>query len=495
MQEEQTSYRNILKVTSLFGGIQFLTMIIAVIRSKFIAVLLGPTGMGIVGLLTNTIGLIGGFTNLGLETSAIKNISQANNNTSILETEVSTLKRLIWFTGILGMFITILFSSWLSEIVFSNTDYTYIFIWISISLLFKQLTAGHLAVLQGLRRLKLLAKANLFGSIFGLIFTIPLYYFYRIDAIAPVIVLSSIIGLACSWFFLREIELKPVQLSSREVLRNGKGMIQLGFSLSIIGLLTLLTSYVLQIIISKNGGVDQVGLYNAGFTIINTYVGMIFTAISVDYFPRLASIVSDNFALKTTVIQQAIVSLLIITPIIICFLTFAPFIINILYSKKFVGVVPMVTWAILGMLFKAVSFTMGYILIAKEDSKLFIKTSISFNLLFLLNNYFAYLYFGLEGLGISFLVNFIIHFFALKIISYYCYDFTFNKEFYKIFTISVILCTITFLFSYISLSYVKYAAMILMLVISLLFALFSLDKKIDLKQMLNSRFKNRYNGK
>lgn len=492
MNEENLTYRKILKATSLFGSVQFLNIVIAVIRSKFTAVLLGPTGMGIVGLLTNTIGLIAGFTNFGLETSAIKNISQANNNNSkVLETEISTLQKLVWYTGILGMLLTILFSSFLSKIVFNNSDYTYVFIWISISLLFKQLTAGHLVVLQGLRRLKLLAKANLFGSIIGLLVTIPLYYLYGIDAIAIVIVFSSLIGLACSWFFFRKIEIKPIRLSVRDVFSNGKGMIKLGFSLSIIGLLTLLTSYILQIIISNNGGVVQVGLYNAGFTILNTYVGMIFTAITVDYFPRLAAVITDNFALKTTVIQQAIISLLIITPIIILFLTFAPFIINLLYSKKFITVVPMVTWAILGMLFKAVSFTMGYILIAKEDSKLFIKTSISFNLLFLFNNYFAYVYFGLEGLGVSFLTNFIIHFFVLKIISYYRYNFSFNKEFYKIFTISIVLCTVAFLFSYISLSYIKYSAMVLMFVISLLFALYYLDKKINLKQMLSNRFKNR----
>ena len=63
MTEEQTSYRQIMKATSLFGGVQVFSIIITIIRTKFIAVLLGPLGMGIAGLLTTTTTFIGGLTN------------------------------------------------------------------------------------------------------------------------------------------------------------------------------------------------------------------------------------------------------------------------------------------------------------------------------------------------------------------------------------------------------------------------------------------------
>lgn len=72
MQEQRSSYRQIVKATSLFGGVQFFQILISVVRSKFVAILLGPSGMGIVGLLTSTTGLITGLTNFGLGTSAIK---------------------------------------------------------------------------------------------------------------------------------------------------------------------------------------------------------------------------------------------------------------------------------------------------------------------------------------------------------------------------------------------------------------------------------------
>ena len=126
-------------------------------------------------------------------------------------------------------------------------------------------------------------------------------------------------------------------------------------------------------------GLIDVGLYSAGFVILNSYVGIIFNAMGTDYFPRLSEIANDIIKLRKTVLEQAIVAILLITPIIVVFLAFAPLIIVILYSNEFSPIVAMVTWGILGMIFKAVSWSMGYMIIAKGDSKVFIKTAIGFN--------------------------------------------------------------------------------------------------------------------
>ena len=78
MTEQQKSYRQIFKATSLFGGVQVFKIIISIVRSKFVAVLLGPAGMGIAGLLTSTTGFVSALTNFGLGTSAVKNVAAAS---------------------------------------------------------------------------------------------------------------------------------------------------------------------------------------------------------------------------------------------------------------------------------------------------------------------------------------------------------------------------------------------------------------------------------
>ncbi len=104
MSENKDSYRNVLKATSLFGGVQVVNILIAIVRSKFIALFIGPAGMGIASLLNSTLGLINGLTNLGLDKSAVRDISVAykNENHETASRTISILKRLVWFTAVFG---------------------------------------------------------------------------------------------------------------------------------------------------------------------------------------------------------------------------------------------------------------------------------------------------------------------------------------------------------------------------------------------------------
>ena len=498
MNDNQQSYRKVLNATSLFGGVQFINIILRLIRSKAIALLIGPIGMGISNLLLTTMELINGLTNLGLERSAVKDISLANTNSNSksVAITISILKKLVWLTITIGVLLMILLAPWLSEIAFGNKDYTISFIWISIALLFKQLSSSQLAILQGLRKLKSLAKANLLGNFIGLLITLPLYYYYKIDAIVPAIIIATFMSFVFTYYYSHKLDIKSVTISRKEAVSEGKGMINLGVMLSLSSLITLLVAYIIRIYIGSANeteelGLIDVGLYSAGFVILNSYVGIIFNAMGTDYFPRLSEIANDIKKLRKTVLEQATVAILLITPIIVVFLACAPFIIVILYSHEFSPIVAMVTWGILGMIFKAVSWSMGYMIIAKGDSKVFIKTAIGFNTILLSINIIGYHFGGLEGVGISFFIYYIIHFIAIRIITYYRYDFYFEKGFYKIFTFTVIMCFLAFSITFIPSSILKNSLMIGLIVVSCWYSYKELDKKIGVKEYLAGIFKRK----
>ena len=498
MSDNQQSYRKVLNATSLFGGVQVINIIISLVRSKVIALLIGPIGMGISNLLLTTMELINGLTNLGLERSAVKDISLANTNSNSksVAITISVLKKLVWLTITIGVILMIVLSPWLSEIAFGNKDYTISFIWISIALLFKQLSSSQLAILQGLRKLKSLAKANLLGNFIGLLITLPLYYYYKIDAIVPSIIIATFMSFVFTYYYSHKLDIESVTISRKEAVSEGKGMINLGVMLSLSSLITLLVAYIIRIYIGSANeteelGLIDVGLYSAGFVILNSYVGIIFNAMGTDYFPRLSEIANDIKKLRKTVLEQATVAILLITPIIVVFLACAPFIIVILYSHEFSPIVAMVTWGILGMIFKAVSWSMGYMIIAKGDSKVFIKTAIGFNTILLSINIIGYHFGGLEGVGISFFIYYIIHFIAIRIITYYRYDFYFEKGFYKIFTFTVIMCFLAFSITFIPSSILKNSLMIGLIVVSCWYSYKELDKKIGVKDYLAGIFKRK----
>lgn len=349
---------------------QVFQIIIRIIKSKIIAVLLGPEGMGIQALLTSTTDLIKGITNFGLGTSAVKNVASANNSgdKDRVATVIIVLRRLVWATGLLGALVTLAFSAYLSELTFGNKNYTLGFAWLSVTLLINQLSTGQIVLLRGLRKIKHLANSSLTGSVLGLMVSIPLYYFYGIDGIVPAIILTSIVTLLRTWYFARKIEIEEVHVDTQTTLAVGKEMMIMGFMLSISGLYVIAKKYGLRIFISNVSDIEQVGLYSAGMAIVTTYVGMVFTAMGTDYFPRLSGVAHDNAKARELINQQAEIAILILAPILTVFIVFISWIIILLYSTRFLDITQMVQWAALGMMFKAVSWSMAFIFLAKGAS-------------------------------------------------------------------------------------------------------------------------------
>lgn len=489
MSEHQSSYRQIFKATSLFGGVQVFTILTSIIRSKFIAVLLGPTGIGIVGLLNSTTLFIAAFTNFGLERSAVKNIAVANSagdKTSIAET-VGVLRKLVWITGILGALLTLIFSPLLSELTFGNKEYTLAFVWLSITLLLNQISAGQGVVLRGMHQIKYMAKSSLWGSISGLIISVPIYYIWGLKGIVPAILISSISTLILTYYYSRKVHVETVKISKVTLFSEGKDMLFMGLVLSISTLIVMGESYIVRVYIRLIGSVEDVGFYTAGFAIVNTYFGVIFTALTTDYYPRLAGVAHDNGKAKILMSQQSEMTILIIAPILVAFLVFINAIVIILYSQKFLPISEMILWAALGIYFKAASWALGVIFISKGDVKTLFWSEFAATMVMLSLNLLGYRYLGLEGLGISFLIAFIYAYIQTFLVVKYKYTFSYSTDFYVIFLIQLFLGIVSFIIVKITISPWSYISGSIIIMISLFFSLQKLDKRLNFFNTIKNR--------
>ena len=97
------NYSHILKYTGIFGGVQGISILVGIVRTKLVAVLLGTEGVGLASLFNSTIKLVGDSTNLGLSVSAVREISDAyakndaeRLNHSIMPIRKWSLSRLCW---------------------------------------------------------------------------------------------------------------------------------------------------------------------------------------------------------------------------------------------------------------------------------------------------------------------------------------------------------------------------------------------------------------
>ncbi len=452
------------------------------------ALLLGPAGIGVLGLFNSTILLISSLTNFGLGISGVKDIATAkeSKNQQRIAKVSTVVRRLVWITGVFGAVVTLALSSWLSEIAFGNSDYTLAFIWLSSTVLLKQLASGQFVILQGLRRLKDLAKANMIGSALGLVVSVPLYYYLRLDGIVPGLIVTAVFTYAVSLYFGKKVRTEKVKVTPREVKIEGKGMMMMGLMLSLSGIMVLGESYAIRIFINSIGGVEQVGLYNAGIALISTYVGLLFTAMETDYYPRLSAVAENNKKSNELVNQQTEIALLILAPVLVAFLIFIDWVIIILYSSEFVAVNVMIYWAFLGMFFKVPAWVVGFIFIAKGKSKLFFWSELVSNLYLLGLNLLGYYYWGLTGLGFSFLIAYMVYLIQVYWIASVKYDFRFHREFVKIFALQFALALVCFaLIKFITTPWM-YIIGVLIILISVWYSFKELDKRLGLKEILKN---------
>ena len=488
MSNQKTAYQQILKATSIFGGVQVINIFISIIRSKFIAVLLGPIGIGISGMLTATTGIIAGLTNFGLGTSAVRDISAAfeSGNTKRIAIVSNVLNRWVWITGLLGMSLTLLLSPLLSYLSFGNYDYTIAFLGLSITLLINQLSSGQVIVLQGSRKISLLAKANLAGSLIGLFTTIPLYYVWGIDGIVPAIVITAFVSLVISYYFKKKIEIEKVRVSKIRSLAEGKIMLKMGFLISISGFMTLGFSYLVRLFIAHEGNISEVGLYNAGFTIISTYVSLIFTAMGTDYYPRLSAVAHDTKKANVTINDQIEIALIILGPVIVAFILFIHWVIRLLYSDHFLIVNTMIVWASLGMFFKVVSWSIGYYFLAKGASKFFFWNELISNIYITLFNIIGYSYWGLSGLGYAFVLSYFVHLLQVFLFANIQFNFTLGKNSLIILLVQLAFACISILILFNLKGSIFYFSTFFLLILSITYSLKLLSQRID----FNLFFKN-----
>jgi enterobacterial common antigen flippase len=406
MKTPNTSYKQIARSTGIFGGSQLGIMILGVVRTKILAILLGPAGIGLAGLLQSIIDLMRSITGLGLGFSSVKDIADASDsNNEIRMAQTNTmLKRWLWGTGIAGMLLTILFSPLISRFTFKDNSQTLSICLLSVCVLIGSFSTGQLAILQGMRRITWMAKASLYGATGSFLAVIPLYYFMGVRGIVPALILIHGITFFFSWTFSRKICLPSVRQTWSETWTKGKNMVVLGFYTVLAGLAATLTLFLIRSYIVRVEGNDAVGLFQAVWSISNVYVGAILTSMAADYYPRLCRCSTDNLKTIRFTNEQIRFVLILTTPLLMLLQLLAGPVLHILYSDDFSGATTLLRLQLLGTFLKIAVWPIGFILLAKGKGLLFLMVELFWHIVYFASTVLLWPYAGLNATGIGYLL-------------------------------------------------------------------------------------------
>lgn len=424
----KNSYSHILKYTGLFGGIQFLNILIALVRNKFVAVILGPQGMGLLSLFNSTLTLMSNSTNLGIPMSAVKNISEAyeRGDSAAIEGTVKTIRAWSLVTAVAGMLLCAVLSPLLNGFTFSWGDHTLHFICLSPIVALMAITGGETAILKGVRRLGSLARISVYNIVAALLTSVPLYYVFREAAIVPSLIIIAVVQMALT--ICVSYRLYPLRRSFRKAdLGRGAAFVKLGIAFVMAGVMGSGADFVIRSYLNNAASLGIVGLYNAGYMMTMTYSGLVFSAMEADFFPRLSAANNDVWARNAAINKQIEVSLLMVSPLLVALMAALPVVLPMLYSSRFAPVIGMMRLAIMAMYIRAACLPMAYINLAMGNSGGYMLLEGVYDISVIVLTVVGYEHFGLAGTGAAILLANVIDVLATYIYIRRRYDYRISR--------------------------------------------------------------------
>jgi antigen flippase len=268
-------------------------------------------------------------------------------------------------------------------------------------------------LVQGMRRIADLARANIWGGLFGTALSILIVYFYGKAGVVPALVCVAAMGIVTSWWYSRKIRVDKVAMKFADISAEVSELLKLGLIFMASAFMAMGVAYVVRIIVLRKMGEDAAGYYQSAWTLGGLYVGFILQAMGADFFPRLTAVAHDHAECNRLVNEQAEVGLLMAGPGVLGTLTFAPLVIQVFYSAKFGPAVEILRWICLGMVLRVATWPMGFIPVAKGARQAFFWSELIGNAVQVVLVWYCVGRFGLNGTGIAFFGSYVLFWFLM----------------------------------------------------------------------------------
>jgi PST family polysaccharide transporter len=420
--------RAILKAMGVFGSVNALTMLCSLVRNKLIAIWIGPSGVGLVALYNSLVEMISTSARLNVDQSAIRDIA-AKKGDEVAVT-ATAVKRWAIILGSMGSIVICIMSPWLSTWSFGNTDRWWAYCLLSLLSLCYAYTASIQAILQGQRQFGRFASISVVTALVGIVVSVPLIYFLREDSIIWLLLtygISSIIGV-----LIYMPKFPHMKQKLRETWRIGSSFVRLGIMMTLASLMGKLFSYLFILYINRYASTVELGLFQAGYTVISNYVGLVFSGIWVEYFPRMSAIAHSPKRSSIAVTHQIHITTLLLMPLIAIFIGADQLVLTILYDNSFMPMLPFMTIGIISVIPTYVSWCIAYSILAKGDGKIYFISETSSGIIGLILNVIGYSTYGFVGLGISYIVWYLAYTLITNLIISHRYGMRINPNVWKL---------------------------------------------------------------
>jgi len=401
----------------LLGSAQAVNILISVIRMKVLAMLLGPSGIGLLSIFVNLQSLVKEAAGLGIGSSGVRDIAASRQD----EAALSRVRRVLFVAhlvqGTLAMLAVWLLRAPIATSLFGDATHATQVGLIGVAILMALLGTAQTALLQGMRRIADLGRITVLGAFAGTIVGLATIWWQGESGLIWFIIVQPLSNILIAIQYINNLP-KPIaaRLTLWETLQFWKPMAKLGLAFMLGGLATSATLLLVRGRISQELGLDAAGHFAAAWGITMTYVAFLLGAMGADYYPRLTAVVHNKVAAVRLMNDQMQLGLAIGGPMLLLLIGLAPWVITLMYSAEFSPAVTLLQWQTVGNVFKLASFALGFSIAASARSKTFLLVQINFNVVFLLLLWPSLATFGIQAAGPAFTIAYIVHFSLLSVL-------------------------------------------------------------------------------
>lgn len=475
-----SSYGQILRSSSIIGGATGINYVIGMVRTKAVALLLGPSGVGLVSMYVSITGLVSTFAQLGIDQSGVREVAEANGSgdPERVARVVKSLRRVCWLTGILGWILTVALAWPLSQWTFGSSERMWAVAILGVTVLISAVTGGQTALLQGMRRIGDLARIQVLSAVVTTFIAVGLYAWLSEHGIIPVIILTTLVQLGFSWHFSRRIQISRFHQSWAETAATSRRLVGLGSAFMYVTLLAVATGVVIRSIVIREFGLEESGIYQAAWGISGLFAGFILSAMATDFYPRLTEVSHDNERICILVNEQVEIGILLALPGLLATIAFAPLILHLLYSRQFVDGASLLPWFVIGVFTQVVSWPMGIIQRAKGRWKWLLAsaTFLHFTHLALVLSLIKFL--NLNGIAIAFALASTAHLFVQKLMAQKLANLKWTRSSSAILIQSILMIAVAAMLSHIPSSLIRYLSSVAFLAACSLYSMIGILNKL-----------------
>lgn len=395
--------RKVAGALGMFSGTQAFTILCSIIRTKFIAVWAGQAGVGVLAIYLAAVELLSSGGGVGLRTAAVRLVSLAE--ASVRKSVCRAVTRLSWIVGIALGLLTALCSPLLNFIAFGELRWSWPFALLGIVVACGVASAGRQAQLQGLRRLGNIAWGYVTSAVLSLAIAIPVILLLGRESVLPVVLIYGVVGAAV---FLLPQRMK-VPLAKKPAPGCARAIMRLGAYLTAAAAIEWMCEYAFLSWLRAAGGETTVGLYQAGHSLSARYIGMVFTALSMEFYPRIAAAAGSRVRTALFVNHELRLVIWVAAPLAVLFIAAVPWCIRLVYSADFLAVTDFVRIAVPATMLRAASWCMGFVILSRDRGRIYLLTEALSALLTMSLSVLFFNKMGLTGLGWAYLVSYAVY--------------------------------------------------------------------------------------